>query len=119
MPRIALLLLSALALCAETRAYWWHQVTPPPIAPTIAAGEWREFVACAATDTAESVEWFVFVLRYRTDGGERVEERAVRAARQRGIATASAVFEVRAARDVSMTVQPLHGGAIAKGDQVK
>jgi len=119
MSRIALLLLSAFTLCAETRAYWWHQVSPPPISATIAAGEWREFVACAATDTAENVAWFVFVLRYRTDEGERVEERAVRADRQRGIATASAVFEVRWARDVSMTVQPLHGGAIAKGDQAK
>lgn len=109
----------AFSVCAETRAYWWHQTVPPPIATTIATGVWREFVACMAADETVGVEWFSFVVRYRAGGEARVEERVVRVTRAAGIATATAVFEVAGATGVEVTVQPLSGGVIGKAWRVQ
>lgn len=100
-----------LALCAETRAYWWHQSTPPPLSSAIAAGTFREFVAVVAMDKDPGVVGFRVRLRYMVDGREVVEERMEPALPNKAFgATVSAVFEVRGARQVTVVVQALTGG---------
>lgn len=119
MKNLILCFALALSMGAETRAYWWHQTVPPPIGPAIAAGAWREFVACVASDDAAGVEWFSFVVRFRAGGQARVEERVVRVTRSAGVATATAVFEVAGATEFDVTVQPLTGGGIGKAWRIQ
>ena len=103
------------ALGAETRAYWWHQLTPPPVSSTIAPGTATEFIAAIATDTAQDVIGFEFTVRYTANDKEIVEERMEKAVRRPGLGvTASTVIEVRGAGLVSVEVRPLLSGPAVK-----
>ena len=112
--KLTTVLLMALALGAETRAYWWHQRFAPPISQTIVAGEAKEFIAIVATDSDERTGGFLFTIRYRAKGVFQVESRLVTSKHSRAGQTASAVFEVAGASEVSATVAPATLGQAAE-----